>query len=125
MPPVLLAWRARSWNGGFCALRRRLTYKTKLYGSRLAVAKSWRPSSKTCSCCGVVTATLALSQRTVACDDCGFEADRDHNAAVNLAHLAASSAVTACGEERAGALRKSRVKPSSTKQEEKPLAEAA
>jgi hypothetical protein len=93
-----------------------LNYRKK--GSRVVVADRWFASSKTCSCCGVVKATLALSQRTFDCDDCGFEADRDHNAALNLAKMAASSAASACGEERSGAVRKSRVKRASTKQEE-------
>ena len=89
-------------------------------------AGRFEPSSKTCSCCGVVKQTLALAERTFRCDDCDFEAGRDHNAALNLARIAASSAVTACGENRAGPARKSRVKRSSMKQEEKPdLAEAA
>ena len=69
-------------DGGFFELRRQPTYKTRVYGSRLAVADRWRPSSKTCSCCGVIKPTLALSQRTFNCDDCGFEADRDVNAAI-------------------------------------------
>ena len=105
-------------DGGFFELRRQLEYKAKLYGSRVVVADRWFASSKTCSCCGVVKATLALSQRTFDCDDCGFEADRDHNAALNLAKMAASSAASACGEERSGAVRKPRVKRASAKQEE-------
>lgn len=112
-------------DGGFHEFRRQIAYKARLYGARVVVAGRFYPSSKTCSCCGVVKATLALSQRIFACDDCGFEAPRDHNAALNLAHLAASSAVTACGEERSGAARKSRVKRASMKQEEKPTREAA
>jgi putative transposase len=82
-------------------------------------AGRWYPSSKTCSCCGVIKETLALAERTFRCTDCGFEAGRDHNAALNLASIAASSAVTACGETRSGAGRKARVKRASTKQEEK------
>ena len=105
-------------DGGFFELRRQLTYKAKLYGARVVVAGRWYPSSKTCSCCGVVKPTLALSQRMFGCDDCGFEAGRDHNAALNLASIAASSAVTACGETRSGPVRKSRVKRASVKQEE-------
>ena len=42
------------------------------------------PSSKTRSCCGVVKDTLAQSQEIFCCDACGFEADRDINAAHNL-----------------------------------------
>jgi putative transposase len=106
-------------DGGFFEFRRQLDYKTRLYGSRLVVANRWFPSSKTCSCCSVIKETLALSQRVFHCDDCGFEALRDVNAALNLARLAASSAATACGEPRSGARRKPRVKRGSAKQEEK------
>ena len=112
-------------DGGFFELRRQLTYKAKLYGARVVVAGRWYPSSKTCSCCGVVKPTLALSQRMFGCDDCGFEAGRDHNAALNLASIAASSAVTACGETRSGPVRKSRVKRASVKQEENTALKAA
>ena len=112
-------------DGGFFELRRQLTYKAKLYGARVVVAGRWYPSSKTCSCCGVVKSTLALSQRMFGCDDCGFEAGRDHNAALNLASIAASSAVTACGETRSGPVRKSRVKRASVKQEENTALKAA
>jgi putative transposase len=105
-------------DGGFHEFRRQLDYKTKLYGSRLIVADRWYPSSKTCSCCGVVKKTLDLAERTFRCTDCGFEAGRDVNAALNLAGRAASSAVTACGETRSGPVRKSRVKRASVKQEE-------
>jgi putative transposase len=78
-----------------------------LYGSRIVVADRWYPSSKTYSCCGVVKETMALSQRTYCCDDCGFEADRDINTALTLARYAASSAASACGEARSGTARKS------------------
>jgi putative transposase len=105
-------------DGGFFEFRRQLDYKARLYGSRIVVASRWYPSSKTCSCCGVIKETLALSQRTFCCDDCGFEAGRDVNAALNLARLAASSAVTACGAERSGMSRKARVKRAAVKQEE-------
>ena len=104
-------------DGSFFEFRRQLDYKAKLYGASVAVADRWFPSSKTCSGCGSVKAELALSQRLFRCSECGFEADRDWNAAKNLESLAASSAVSACGEERSGAVRKSRVKRSSVKQE--------
>lgn len=66
---------------------------------------------------------MALSQRVFECDECGYEVGRHHNAASNLAKLASSFAVTACGEERSGAVRKPRVKRASAKQE--PDAKAA
>lgn len=105
-------------DGGFFELRRQLDYKARLYGSRIVVANRWYPSSKTCSCCGVIKPTLDLAERTFRCTDCGFEAGRDHNAALNLAGMAASSAVSACGEARSGVGRKARVKRASVKQEE-------
>lgn len=110
---------ARSINdAGFRELRRQLEYKARMYGSTVIVANRFYPSSKTCSCCGVVKTTLALSQRAFNCDNCGFEEDRDMNAALNLEKLAASSAVIACGEARSGVGRKARVKRASVKQEE-------
>jgi len=95
-------------DGGFFEFRRQLDYKARLYGAAVVVADRWYPSSKTCSCCGSVKAALDLSQRVFRCEHCGFVADRDWNAAKNLERLAASSAVSACGEERSGAARKSR-----------------
>lgn len=109
-------------DGGFFEFRRQLDYKARFYGATIVVADRWFPSSKTCSCCGSVKTELALSQRTYHCDICGYEADRDLNAARNLERLAASYAVSACGEERAGAARKSRVKRSPVKQEPNSIA---
>jgi putative transposase len=104
-------------DGGFFEFRRQLQYKAKRYGAVVVVADRWFASSKRCSCCGSVEAELDLSQRRFCGSACGFEADRDWNAAKNLEHLAASSAVSACGEERSGAVRNSRVKRASKKQE--------
>jgi putative transposase len=89
----------------------------------VVVAHRWFASSKTCSCCGSVMAELGLSQRVFRCEHCGFVADRDWNAAKNLERLAASSAASACGEERSGAVRKTRVKRASKKQEPNGIAE--
>ena len=70
---------------GMGELRRQLEYKTGWRGGRLVVADRWFPSSKTCSACGAVKTKLRLSERTFRCDHCGHAADRDHNAARNLA----------------------------------------
>ncbi len=104
-------------DGGFFEFRRQLEYKARFYGAAVIVADHWFPSSKTCSCCGSVKAELALSQRLFKCDDCGYEAGRDLNAARNLEYVAASSVVSARGEDRSGAARKPRVKRASVKQE--------
>ena len=105
-------------DGGFHEFRQQIEYKARLYGARVVVADRWYPSSKTCSCCGVIKETLALAERMFRCTDCGFEAGREVNAALNLAAMAASSAVSTCGENRSDAGRKARVKRSSAKQEE-------
>jgi putative transposase len=112
-------------DGGFYELRRQIDYKARLYGAQVIVADRWYPSSKTCSCCGVIKETLALAERTFRCDGCGFEIARDVNAARNLARLAASSAVSACGVERAGPIRKNRVNRSQKQEESPVLSEAA
>jgi putative transposase len=62
----------------------------------------WYPSSKTCSCCGWIKKDLTLGDRTFLCDNCGFELDRDANAAMNLLNewkRTAESAGIACGED--------------------------
>jgi putative transposase len=102
---------------GFAELRRQVEYKAAMRGGEVIFADRFYPSSKTCSACGHVLDVLPLSVREWACPDCGSHHDRDFNAAVNLKSLAASSAVSACGEEGSGARRKVRVKPASTKQE--------
>ncbi len=101
----------------FFEFRRQLVYKAERRGGMVVVADRWFPSSKTCSACGAVQDTLPLSVRRWQCPDCGAYHDRDLNAARNLATYAASSAVSACGEDGAGFGRKTGVKPASMKQE--------
>jgi IS605 OrfB family transposase len=76
-------------DAGFAQIRRQLAYKTAWNGGRLLVADRWYPSSKTCSDCGAVKTKLALSEREYICQACGLVIDRDRNAALNLAALAA------------------------------------
>jgi putative transposase len=78
-------------DAGFGEIRRQLTYKTRQrHATRTVVADRWYPSSKTCSGCGAVKAKLPLHVRTYECDTCGLVIDRDDNAALNLAALAAA-----------------------------------
>ncbi|MFG2731974.1 IS607 family element RNA-guided endonuclease TnpB [Streptomyces canus] len=78
-------------DAGFGEIRRQLTYKTRRHATRLVVADRWYPSSKTCSGCGAVKAKLPLHIRTYQCDACHLVIDRDDNAALNLAALAAAA----------------------------------
>jgi len=73
---------------------RQIEYKAEWYGSTVVKAEPFYPSTKRCSACGVEKADMPLSERTYRCDNCGFEADRDLNAAINLASVAASWAET-------------------------------
>jgi len=77
-------------DASFAEIRRQLTYKTAWHGGTLIVADRWLASSKICSECGAVKTKLALSERQWTCPTCGTVLDRDANAAVNLARLAAS-----------------------------------
>ncbi len=75
-------------DAGFGELARQLDYKTRWAGRRLVTADRWFPSSKTCSRCGAVKTKLRLATRIYRCEACGLVADRDTNAARNLAALA-------------------------------------
>ncbi len=102
---------------GFFEFRRQLEYKAAMRGGQVVVADRFYASSKTCSACGKKLDELPLSVREWVCPSCGVVHDRDVNAAINLKNMAASSAVSACGEEGSGSGRKARVKPASMKQE--------
>ena len=65
--------------------KRQIQYKCKKYGIEFVEADMWYPSSKTCSCCGVIKSDLKLKDRIFKCE-CGFILDRDLNAAINLAN---------------------------------------
>jgi putative transposase len=68
-----------SW-GGFLS---KLDYKAVMAGS--SVVRGGAPyTSKKCSACGVVKDNLALSERTFRCTACGYEEERDVNAAKNI-----------------------------------------
>jgi len=62
----------------------KLEQKAKEYGTEVVKISRWHPSSKTCSKCGNIKKDLTLSDRTYICNECGFEMDRDLNAAINI-----------------------------------------
>ena len=67
--------------GGFLV---KLKYKADRRGIPITEAPQFFASSKTCSTCGHRKADLTLSERIYHCHECGFECDRDLNAAINL-----------------------------------------
>ena len=59
---------------------RQVSYKVQ----RHLMVDRFFPSSKRCSYCGFVKASLDLSERTYKCEACGLVIDRDFNASLNL-----------------------------------------
>ena len=68
-----------SWN----TLVQYTTYKAESAG-KLVVSVDPGNTSRTCSRCGYRKESLGLSERTFFCDSCGYEIDRDLNAAINI-----------------------------------------
>ena len=80
---------------GWFEFRRQIEYKQVWRGGDvLAVPPQY--TSQRCSCCGTVSKENRQSQAKFACIACGYQANADVNAAMNI--LAAGHAVLACGE---------------------------
>jgi putative transposase len=77
-------------------LRRHLEYKADWYGRTVIAVDRWYPSSKTCSACGHLAASMPLNVREWACASCGTVHDRDVNAAKVI--RAEGLSVQACGD---------------------------
>jgi putative transposase len=97
-------------DSGWAQFAKNLAYKAQWWGRTILWAGRFYPSSKRCSACGSVVSVLPLSQRQFACPSCSYQADRDHNAARNLAQwpliVACKQRETknACGGRSAGSL---------------------
>lgn len=63
-----------------------LKYKCEWNNIELVKADRFYPSSKLCSCCGIVKKDLRLKDRIYKCNFCGLVIDRDFNASLNLAN---------------------------------------
>lgn len=87
----------------FSRFRRMLTYKMAMYGGQLLVYPRFMPSTKACSNCGSVVASMPLSVRTFTCPDCGHTCDRDYNASKVIEQFVISTVGStgshACGED--------------------------
>ena len=67
----------------FYEFRRQIEYKSDWNNISIIIADRFFPSSKLCSCCGVIKKDLKLSDRIYKCE-CGNVIDRDFQAALNL-----------------------------------------
>ena len=67
----------------FYEFRTKLEEKCIELGIELRIVDRWYPSSKLCHECGCIKSDLKLSDRVYKCE-CGYYADRDFNASLNL-----------------------------------------
>ena len=68
---------------GFYEFRRQIEYKSAWNNIPVIIVDRFFPSSKLCSCCGMIKKDLKLSDRVYKCD-CGNIIDRDYQASLNL-----------------------------------------
>lgn len=80
---------------GWFEFRRQLDYKLAWSGG-LLIAVPPHNTSRTCPCCGHVSADNRQTQAKFACVECGFEENADVVGAINI--LARGHRVAACGE---------------------------
>jgi len=89
-------------DASFGKFRQMLEYKGRLYGCEV-VAVPAKYTSQRCSVCGHLDAGNRISQARFRCLSCGFEANADLNAAINIL-VAGSCPETqnACGGDGPG-----------------------
>jgi putative transposase len=71
-------------DAGWTEFARLVKYKQSWRNGQVVEADRWYPSTRLCPRCGTVNPTMTLADRVFTCG-CGHSADRDTNAAVNLA----------------------------------------
>ncbi|MET7459389.1 transposase [Nonomuraea sp. NPDC005501] len=84
-------------DAGWSAFVAMLEYKAARYGRTFARIDRWFPSSKLCSACGTIAASMPLSVRSWICA-CGAAHDRDVNAAINILAAGRADRLNACGD---------------------------
>ncbi|WP_433373769.1 RNA-guided endonuclease InsQ/TnpB family protein [Streptosporangium sp. CA-115845] len=73
-----------------------LQYKAAKHGRYFGKVSRWFPSSKLCSVCGIVAASMPLNVREWTCG-CGVTHDRDVNAAINILAAGQADRLNDCG----------------------------
>jgi len=86
--PVRRRQRSKHANWSFYQLRQYISYKAELAGVPVIFVNP-KYTSQTCSVCGCVDRANRKSQSSFSCVSCGFSANADTNAAVNIAARAA------------------------------------
>ncbi|EUA23133.1 transposase, IS605 OrfB family [Mycobacterium xenopi 4042] len=80
-------------DAGWAEFARMLRYKQAWRHGQLVEADRWYPSTRLCPQCGVIDGAMTLVDRVFTCG-CGHSADRDTNAATNLARWATPTTIT-------------------------------
>jgi putative transposase len=75
--------RQRLLDVAFHELKETIKYQMEKYGKKVMLVNP-RNTSRTCAKCGFVKEDLTLKDRVFKCPRCGWAADRDYNAALNL-----------------------------------------
>ncbi|WP_203871735.1 RNA-guided endonuclease InsQ/TnpB family protein, partial [Planomonospora parontospora] len=83
-------------DAGWSQFTATLAYKAARYGRAFVRIDRWFPSSKLCSTCGALAASLPLDVRSWTCP-CGAVHDRDVNAAKNILAAGRAERLNACG----------------------------
>lgn len=94
-------------DASFGEIRRQFQYKSVLSGVGLVLADRYYPSSKRCSGCGFVKGVMGLGERVFTCGSCGFTANRDYNASLNLRDYPSLITASSAGCARGGDVRPS------------------
>lgn len=68
----------------FFSLLSKLKRKAEIIGIEFRTVDRFYPSSKTCHSCGHIHKGLKIKDRVYVCPECGYTADRDYNASLNL-----------------------------------------
>ncbi|MFG1751231.1 RNA-guided endonuclease InsQ/TnpB family protein [Streptosporangium sandarakinum] len=83
-------------DAGWSQFTAMLEYKAARYGRPFAKIDRWFPSSRLCSACGALAASMPLHVRSWTCP-CGAVHDRDVNAAINILAAGRADRRNACG----------------------------
>ena len=75
--------RMRLHDVAFHELKETIKYQMEKYGKKL-IPVDPAYTSKTCARCGYVKKDLTLADRVFICPSCGWVADRDYNASLNI-----------------------------------------
>ena len=89
-------------DAGWSSLFSLLKYKSELKGGDFHQINQWLPSSKACNACGHKKERLSLGEREYRCDECGYAAHRDLNAACNIRDWGQQEFVLRYGDVFAG-----------------------